>query len=80
MGGKPSTQNRYKIGGAGRPEGWGTETGTDAAASVWVQEGPKGDRVRQVTASEQAAPSGRRAGRSRERAVRIPRRGRKSEA
>lgn len=74
VGGQPSTWNRYKIGGAGRPEDWGTETGTDAAGAVWVQYGPKGDRVRQTTAGRQADASGARPARGGERTPRLRRR------
>ena len=68
-GGKPSTWDRYKVGGAGRPEDWGAEVGTptEAVGSVWVRYGPNGDRVRQSTPAGQAAPSGAHAKRERER-------------
>ena len=80
VGGKPSTWNRYKVGGAGRPEDWGAEVGnpSDTVGSVWQRIGPNGDRVRQVTPSGQPAPSGAHAARERARAARQPRRARKS--
>ncbi|MDQ3979582.1 MAG: hypothetical protein M3314_08530 [Actinomycetota bacterium] len=82
VGGTPSTRNRYKVGGAGRPEDWGSEIGnpSDAAGSVWERIGPKGDRVRQVGAAAQTASSGAPAGRERVRAPRLPRRARKTKA
>jgi hypothetical protein len=69
-GGKPSTWDRYKVGGAGRPDGWGTDVGTpnDATASVWERWGPNGEYVRQMTPTGQVAPSGAHARRERERA------------
>lgn len=74
-GGTPSTSNRYKIGGAGRPEDWGAEMGTpaDAAGSVWVRYGPNGDRVRQSSPASQPAPSGANAGRERKRGRKLRR-------
>jgi hypothetical protein len=85
VGGTPSTWNRYKVGGAGRPEDWGAEMGnpSDAASSIWERVGPKGDRVRQVGATGQQASSGARARRERDRAARqprLPRRSRKTQA
>ncbi len=68
VGGKPSTWNRYKIGGAGRPEDWGTEMGSDAAGSVWEAYGPNNSYVRQMTASGE--PAAARARRERERKAR----------
>lgn len=79
VGGVPSTRNRYNVGGAGRPEEWGAEIGSDAAASVWVGEGPNGDRVRQVAASQGAPSGGGGGGRKGRERVRIPRRARKSQ-
>jgi hypothetical protein len=77
-GGKPSTWNRYTVGGAGRPEGWGEQLGgpTDAAGSVWVRYGPNGEYVRQSTPAGQEAPSRRQ----RERKARPPRQPRRSKA
>ena len=87
VGGKPSTWNRYNVGGAGRPEDWGAEIGaaSDAAGSVWVQYGPKGDHVRQTAPNGEAETSGARARRGRERAPReraprVPRLGRNQKA
>ena len=59
-GGKPSRWARYEVGGSGRPDERGGNTGQaqEVQSSVWVRWGPNGEYVRQSTPDGKPAPSG----------------------
>ena len=60
VGGKPSRWAHYKVGGSGRPEEHGANTGQhgEVSSSVWVRWGPNGEYVKQQTPTGQDARSG----------------------
>jgi hypothetical protein len=60
VGGKPERWAKYPVGGSGRPDEYGGNTGshTEVQSSVWVRWGPNGEYVRQSTPDGKPAPSG----------------------